>query len=377
MKLRLSLLILALSLPAAGQRYRIDEINAEKPDGKLLQQIMQENDAGKRTALLEQFHSEFSSSKDLPWVLEQLQAAYVKGNDADKTIAIGDKLLASDTDNTDAALQCLKASESKKDTALIKKYAATTSAAARKMIAAPQPKEADEVAAWKSAVDYAKQVDAYCDYALYRTALESRDPKLTIEFGDALRQQSPSSEYVAKLNQPLFIAYRQADPPKAVTFAEQVLATDQSSEDMLLVVADSYAQQNKEPAKVHAYSAKIVELMAAKPKPEGMSDADWIARKSLITGLSHYMSGKLYYTEKNYGKADNELRAALPLVESNTQIANVKPEVLFLLGFANYQLKKPQDAANYYKACAALKSQFQAGAAKSYQGIKNEFRGIQ
>ena len=374
MKLRLSLLVLALALPAAGQRHRIEEINAEKPDGKLLQQIMQENDAGKKTALLEQFQSQFASSKDLPWVLEQLQAVYVKANDPDKIIATGDKLLASDADDTEAALQCLKASESKKDPALIKKYAAATSAAARKLIAAPQPKDADEVTAWKNAVDYAKQVDAYCDYALYRTALESRDPKMTIEFADALRQQSPSSEYIAKLNQPLFIAYRQADAPKAVAFAEQVLATDQSSEDMLLVVADSYAQQNKEPAKVHAYSAKIVDIMTAKPKPEGMSDADWAARKALITGLAHYMSGKLYYTEKNYGKADTELRAALPMAETN---ANMKPEVLFLLGFANYQLKKPQDAANYYKACAAIKSQFQAGAAKSYQGIKNEFRGIQ
>ena len=63
---------------------------------------------------------------------------------------------------------------------------------------------------------------------------------------------------------------------------------------MLLVVADSYLQQKKEPEKVHAYSAKIVEIMSAKPKPEGASDADWTARKNLVTGLAHYMSGKLY-----------------------------------------------------------------------------------
>ncbi|HTS61821.1 MAG TPA: hypothetical protein VMH28_07335 [Candidatus Acidoferrales bacterium] len=86
------------------------------------------------------------------------------------------------------------------------------------------------------------------------------------------------------------------------------------------------------------------------------------------------MNGKLYYTENNFARADTELRSALPLVESN---AAIKPEVLFLLGYANYQLKKPQDAANYYKACAAIKSQFQAPAAKSLQGIKNEYHGIQ
>jgi hypothetical protein len=61
-------------------------------------------------------------------------------------------------------------------------------------------------------------------------------------------------------------------------------------------------------------------------------------------------------------------------VESN---ANLKPEVLYLLGFANYKLDKAQEAANYYKACAAIKSQFQALAAKNLQGIKNQYHGIQ
>jgi len=188
MRLRLTLLVLALGLPAAGQRHRVEEINAEKPDGKLLQAIMQENDAAKRTALLEQFTSEFGQSKDLPWALEQLQQAYVKANDADKIMAAGDKLLAADPDDPEAAMQCLKAAEGKKDAALIKKYAAGTSAAARKMVATPQPKEADEVTAWKAAQDYAKQVDAYADYALYRAALESRDPKVTIDLAEALKK---------------------------------------------------------------------------------------------------------------------------------------------------------------------------------------------
>ena len=375
MKLRLSVILLALALPAAGQRHKIEEINAKKPDGKLLQQIMQENDAAKRIALLERFTTEFPKNTDLPWVLEQLQTAYVKANDPDRILSAGDKLLAVDPDDPEAGMQCLKAAESKKDPALIKKYSALTSAAARKMAAAPQPKEADEQANWKAAVEYAKQVDGYTAYALYRAALETRDPKVTIDFAETLRRQNPQSEYAGKVVQPLFVAYRQSnDNAKALALAEQVLATDQSNEDMLLVVADSYAQQKKEPEKVHAYSAKIVEVMAAKPKPEGMADADWLARKNLVIGLAHYMSGKLYYAESNFAKADVELRAALPLVEGN---ANLKPEVLYLLGFANYKLDKPQDAANYYKACAALKSPMQSLAAKNLLGIKNQYHGIQ
>jgi len=142
---------------------------------------------------------------------------------------------------------------------------------------------------------------------------------------------------------------------------------------MLLVVADNYLQNNKDPEKVHAYSTKIVEVMNAKPKPEGVADADWAARKTLITGLAHYMNGKLYYNESKFSQADQELRAALPGVESN---AAIKPEVLYLLGFANYKMDKPQEAANYYRSCAALKSPYQATAAKNLQGIKAQYSGV-
>ena len=191
---------------------------------------------------------------------------------------------------------------------------------------------------------------------------------------EALRQQSPKSDYVPKLTQPLFVAYRQAgDNARALALAEQVLATDQSNEDMLLVVSDSYLQQKKDPEKVHAYSAKIVEVMGQKPKPEGVSDADWTARKNLVVGLAYYMNGKLYHTENSFAKADAELRRALPLVESN---AALKPEVLYLLALSNFKLDKPQEAADFFRACAAIKSPFQTLAATNLKRLQTQYRGI-
>jgi len=239
-------LLIALSLTALGQRHKLEGVNSEKPEGKLLQQIMQENDAAKKSTLLEQFASQYPKDPGVPWVLEQLQAIYVKANDTDKIIAAGDQLLALDPGDPEAALQTLKAAETKKDPAAIKKYSAAASAAARKIAATPEPKEADAVTAWKNEVDYAKQVDNYADYAAYRAAMESRDPKVVIELGSMLVDRSPKGEYGVKMQSPLFVAYRQAgDTAKAVALAEKVVATDQSNEDMLLVVADSYLQQKK------------------------------------------------------------------------------------------------------------------------------------
>jgi hypothetical protein len=372
--MRTLVIFVVFAVAAFGQRHKLEELDTEKPEGKLLQQIMQEGDVAKKIAMMEQFLEQFPKTEATAAVLEQLQGAYVKTGQHDKVILTGDKLLAIDVDDPEAALQSLKAAEAKKDALLIKKYSAMASAAARKMAATPKPAEADEVESWKSEVDYAKQVDTYTEYALYAAALESRDPKLTIELAEMLQQRNPTGEYTVKAQQPLFVAYRQSGAnDKAVALAEKVLATDQSNEDMLLVVADHYLQNKKEPEKVHAYSAKIVEVMSTKAKPEGTSDAEWTNRKNLVVGLAHYMNGKLYYNEGRFAQADQALRSALPLVESN---ATLKPEVLYLLGFANYKLEKAQDAANFYRACAAIKSPFQATAAKNLQGIKAQYTGI-
>jgi hypothetical protein len=367
-------ILIALALPIFGQRHKAPDIDAEKPEGQLLKQIGEENDAAKKAALMEQFAQQYPKLEATTWVLEQLQTAYIKAGDPDKILAAGERLVAADPDDTEGALQTLKAAEAKKDPALIKKWSATTSASARKLAATPKPAEADQQENWKNTVDYAKQVDTYTEYALFAAALAPGNPKASIDLGEALLARNPQSEYAMKVREPLFRAYRQTNAnDKAVATAEQVLAVDQSNENMLLAVADNYLQNKKDPAKVHAYCAKTVEVMSAKPKPDGYSDADWNGNKNLVIGLAHYMNGKEYYNEKKFAPADESLRKALPLVETRPEL---KAEVLYLLGDSNYNLEHIQDAANYFRACSALKSPFQPNATKSLAIIKSKYTGI-
>ena len=141
----------------------------------------------------------------------------------------------------------------------------------------------------------------------------------------------------------------------------------------LIAVANSYFDGKREPAKVHAYAAKVVDIMSAKPKPEGMSDADWQNRKDRFLGAAHYISGKLYYTQNSFAPADRELRAALPLVANDPQ---AKPEVLFYLGVANFKMDKVQEAANFNRECAAIKSQFAGLCTKNLAAIRSQYRGV-
>ena len=153
---------------------------------------------------------------------------------------------------------------------------------------------------------------------------------------ETLQQRNPKNAYAAQIPPLIFTTYRQlGDNDKAIATAEKILETDQSNEDMLLVVAFNYLQKNQQPDKVQAYSKKLVELMESKPKPEGIADADWTARKTQLAGLGHYMIGSVYMTQSKFAPADETLRLALPLVESN---ADMKAETLFNLALANFKL---------------------------------------
>jgi tetratricopeptide (TPR) repeat protein len=370
--MRILLLALLLAAGAVAQRHKVN-INTETPEGQALQAIGQESDDAKKLAMLEKFTQDYATSENLAWVYTQMQPLYTKASQPDKALEIGDKLIVLDPEDLETALATLKAAEAKKDPDQVKKWSDVTGPVAQKVIAAPQPKDEDEDE-WKKRVDFAKQVNTYSEYSLYAMALQTTDPRKKIALIEDLQQRNPQSQYLGQVQLVQFQAYRQAgDNDKAVALAEKILATDQSNEDMLLVVADSYLQKGKDPAKVVAYSTKMIDVMNAKAKPEGVNDADWENRKKTVTGLGHFMIGKSNFNDKKYGPADKELRVALPLVEGNTDL---KAETLFLLGFSNYKMENIMEALKFNQQCAAIKSRFQAQAAKNVTVIKSQYRAV-
>ena len=374
MKTVTTLFALALvAAPGWTQCHKLAEVNSGTPEGQLLQQAGQEEDAAKKMALQEQFIAQYPQHEAAAWVYEQLLTAYVKANDADKALAVADKLAAMPPECVENAQQTLKAAELKKDPDLVLKWSGKTADLAQKVVASPQPTDADEVENWKARVDYARQVNTYTEYSLYAMALGTADPKKQVALLEALQQRNAKSEYFGKAIDTLFVAYQKSGAnDKAVALAQQTAATGNPSEDMLLVLTDDAAKK-KDGDKVHAYSAKLIEIMSSKPKPEGVADADWTKRKNTFVGLAYSMSGQQYLSDGNLAQADAELRKSLPLVEGN---GAVKTEVLFYLGVTNYKMEKVQEAYTFFKACAAVSSPFQATATKNLNAIKAQFHGV-
>ena len=114
-----------------------------------------------------------------------------------------------------------------------------------------------------------------------------------------------------------------------------------------------------------------------RPKPEGVSDADWEKKKTVTTGLAYWMSGTTLSGNNKFAEADKRLRSALPLVKDNEQLYG---SALFHLGLANYKMAQASknkaqiaDAVKFSKQAAAVKGPLAAQAAKNLKVMQQEF----
>lgn len=374
------LLVLTAAITPA-QRHKLGEVNAETPEGKLLQEIGQEQDAARKLGLLEGFVAKHPKHEAAAWAYSQMQPAYLKANQFDKALEIGEKLLALDPLDVETSHQSLKAAEAKKDPDLVKKWAGQTSDIARKVAQSKQPADEDEVAEWKRLVEFSKQVDTYTEYALFATAIQTADPARRIDLIDTLAQRNAQSQYLPQLENSRFLAYYQLkDLAKAVSVAEQADARNAANEDMLLVAAEYHFNQKGGLDKAMDYSAKVVAVLNAKPAPPGVSPEDWEKKKRFSTGRALWFQGMTYNGQSKYAQGDKTLREALPYQDDE----QYKAAALFQLGLANYRLgdvKKGQpdtqrilDALRFFQQCAAIKSPNQAPAQRNITAIKAQYR---
>jgi tetratricopeptide (TPR) repeat protein len=373
--MRLSCVVLLLSfavLPLTGQRRSVT-ISAISPEGRLLAEIRNEPDDTKKLALAEKFLAEYPKHEGVPGVYAEMLASWTKTGQFDKAMDTGEKLLAQDPGDLEPALAALKAAEAKKDPAVVRKWAVLASDLARKRVQGSKgPDEDDEL--FKQRVDFAKQLDTYTEYALYASALQTPEAANKAVLLKTLDERAPESKYLQQSYGLYFQALIQTgDIAAAVPVAEKAIAAGQASEEMLASASDFYLRQNKEPQKVLDYSSKLMQLAATRPKPDGVSDADWEKHKNYFLGAAHWFTGALLVSQTKYAEGDKELRAALPLLEGNN---DVKAGALYNLGIANQGLKNYPEAMKFYEQCTAIQGPFQPLAANVLKTLKAKYRVV-
>jgi tetratricopeptide (TPR) repeat protein len=325
------LILTLVLLPAAAQEQKQHfTINVGTPEGQMLQAIGQEPDDDKKLVLAQDFLAKYPKHEGAGWVASQLEVIYVKQKDYDKALEAGEKALANDPNDLDVAYNGLKAAEGKEDPELVKTWSARTSALARKTIAATK----------------------------------------------APAQQNVKSQYMSQLSGIYLNALTQSGQAvKACTSAEKLATANAKDVDAGVNAANCSLQQKRYDRAV-THATHVIEALGSRSKPEGMSDADWASKKAMLLGRANWIAGIAYASESKLGPADKSLRAALPSVKGEPQMA---APALFQLGLANYQLgkavgdkSKMKEGLQYFQQCAEIPGLYQDQASKNVRTIKGE-----
>jgi tetratricopeptide (TPR) repeat protein len=357
------------------------------PESQFLELIDLEGDAEKQLFLMDLFVKQFPKYNAMGALYSDMQATCVKLGLFDRALELGDKLLVIDQDDAEAVKMNLEAAQGKKDEALIKKWSdrlaqlsqnePTGNVSASSTIALPFA-EGDGVAGeapGKGPGTVSKSVKLRMEAGLFNKAIQETNPTVRLEILNQFTKQFPQSPHMSKVTYLYYLAYREmGDKNKALGLAEQILTKDRSREDVLYFVAETYFGQKRELGKVLSYSAMMLDLVNGKPKPEGMSDAEWAKQRETLIQQSHYMSGMSHVYQERFGAADKELRLAL---NSGRMSDQKRASILTSLGWSNYKNKSIPDAIHFYQLCAEIPGPLQAAAGQSVTSIKNEYGMVQ
>jgi len=353
----LALVLFALPVLAQeGKQHFV--INVGTPEGQMLQQIGQDMDDASKLTLMTNFMEKYPKHEGVPWVCGMMQTIYLGQKEWDKALDAGDKGLAVDPNDLDLAYHNLKAAEGKGDPDLVSKWSAKTSENAHKVLA-DNKAPADEEG--KQRVEFAKESDTYSEYALSAAAVKVQDPKKVVELVGQLEQRNPKSQYLPNVSG-LYLVDLQKTGGKACASAEHI-ATANAKDVDALIFAGQCSLQGSHFDKAVSYGSKAQEALAAKPD----------AKKS---GVANWIVGVGYGGQQRFGPANKALRAALPAVRGDAQLA---PTALFYLGLANYQLGKPlgdkkqmTEGLQFFQQCAEMSGPLQDQASKNVRLIKAE-----
>ena len=363
-------LVLVLLTPWLSADVRKLRVNRDTPEGQFLELVQLESDPAKKVALLEQFVVMFPNSEPVAWVFGELQERYRKAGNLDKALATGEKLLALEPDNLDAACLNWRIAETKSDADLVKKWSAETARIAERVVKTPLPSDPDDNKAAQERVAYARQFVVNTDYQDYMKAFQTKDPAARIAALEEFIKKSPQNPYLDQIEIAEFLAYRElGDVAKTLAAAEKIIAHTDTREDAMLFVAEIYFRTKRDPKRTVALATKVIERLNSAAKPEEMSDQDWSRAKAQNLALAYYITGTIHFQSEQWASADRAFRAALPLVGDE----QLRASILNSLGWANYRMKSALDAIKFYRECAAIAGPLQEQASKNIASIKAEY----
>ena len=363
---RIPAMLLALcAIPSLGWAGAKPTIDLNTPEGRYLDRVQAEGDVPKKIILLEFFPEVFPTSPAVQYVYSELQARYQQGGKLDRALAAGTIVLNLNPNNLEAACLNWRIAADMRDTALTAAWVKKTGNVAEKVLKTPDPDMSQATRDCGVSAREANRAEAY------NQAVTAKNPADRVKLLEQFLKDHPDTKHADDIEVMMFLAYReQGDAAKALAWAEKVVAHNETREDAMLLVAESYFKAGKDPNAVASLSKKAIDHLNKAEKPEGISDADWARNKTTEQTQAYFMIGSVNFQAEKWEAADQAFRAALP----NLTDPRFRAEALNSLGWANYKLKNMQDALKFYVECTNIPGPYQLAASKTLNTITAEFR---
>jgi tetratricopeptide (TPR) repeat protein len=112
-------------------------------------------------------------------------------------------------------------------------------------------------------------------------------------------------------------------------------------------------QQQKILTQAETYSKKALELVPTLPKPDGITDQQFVAAKNEVQALAYSGLGLVAFRRSKYAEA-------IPNLEQSAKYdSNPDPVIFFILGLCNEKSSHFDDAISAFTKCAAIQSSLQ------------------
>lgn len=355
------LLMLAAAAPLCAQIGKQVPIMLGTPEDKALAEINRTADPAQKLRLIEKFFTDFGKG-DLALVAYDLYMNYyLNAKDFDKVLDYGEKSLALDPDNFNAAVNMFRAAQEKRDIEKMFDIGARVNAivARYKKLGAPEGINADSWNEMKNTtLEKAQPNINYVEYTLFNLGYQEPDQARKIASLERFAAAFPESQYAGYAEGQLAAIYQMTqDYPKMLAHAQKVLARDADNVGMLLLLADYYSEKGEELDKAELYARKAADLLNKAQKPAEMSVEQWQKEKSLQLGVAQSALGQVLINRDKLQEALDAFTAAKDLLRDN-QITYARN--LYRLGFTLAKMNRGAEAKPILTEAASIDSPYKA-----------------
>ncbi len=293
-------LMLALGLAGAalaqdGPNIRNPTINTESPEGKPLVAAGLAESVEERVPILEGYLQEFPEGELRGYGLYQAQRAYVETQQHAKVVEVGEELMGIVPDDLEIRHNVNQALVQLQQWEDLYPLLIEARPIAEEQAATPQPSgDEEEVAAWKAQKDYADGVVQWLEWATNTATVQQTDPKAKVEWMNRLTENYPESEFAQNLETQYVMAYQQmGDQENMIAWMKKAVEAGSQDETYIYTLAEDALAKGDEEAAI-GYAEKTLEILEAKPVPEGAAGEQWTAHKEKIGAYTNFLLGRVY-----------------------------------------------------------------------------------